>query len=674
MNLPIRLTILIATCLSVTLNAQTPQTDGMCEPRELKIALEGPASTSLANLNLEDRKAASEKLLAELLAKYPHDFSLMEYQLDVDLSFFDWGSPEWLLKRQEISARWVQYAKEHPDDSLALLFSGIALRDKNTPEEIRIFEALEKTTPDFPWPSHELAMLYSRSGMKFANPEKMKLAQEKFYALCPSWTDPQYDFVQEMNLKTDLPLAANTAVALRKRLETETDPTLLKDYQILWQREFMSHSPAEHDAIRTQIKKDLKRLESLVPADDDKWQSILINGYELSGATEDELARMNHAFADKFPHGSVAEKLARERFKKEHPLPDDPKDVVAWKTYEAALIDFTRQLSLDFPDDHIRKIVDYLRVVMDDEYIGKDEALTAIDNYVQTKKEYGGSTFYYQPNDFAYFLLGHGWEPARSIEYLKQSETWKQNGHAKRTLESDMLSDDDNARFDHFQSKLDLDIVTLILKAAILLNKPDELHPFRAAIEEPAANYKDHQEQYWANRARLAILDKHPQDALAYYRLALDNRTTEPEHHQGVLRDDVTPEFHALWTAQGGTETAWGLWNEPEPDVPTINTAVAAAPEQNKSEAKPATPAKAKSKPSALKKPTTTEWQVMDKQLPAFELSDFNGKLRRQKDLQGKVVVITTWATWCGWCILQDHNLQKLYDRPKTAKTSSFSP
>jgi peroxiredoxin len=175
--------------------------------------------------------------------------------------------------------------------------------------------------------------------------------------------------------------------------------------------------------------------------------------------------------------------------------------------------------------------------------------------------------------------------------------------------------------------------------------KPEEALKFRAAIEGPAPANKRALQQYWTNRARFAALDKRPQDALAYYRLALDRRSEAPEYHHGILRDDLMTEFHELWTAQGGTETAWTAWNPP---------ASAEKPRDSAS--------------TQAKKTQESDWNPITKKMPSFELSDFNGKTWRQKDLQGKVVVVVSWATWCGYCHKQDKLLQKFYDKFKDRK------
>jgi hypothetical protein len=70
----------------------------------------------------------------------------------------------------------------------------------------------------------------------------------------------------------------------------------------------------------------------------------------------------------------------------------------------------------------------------------------------------------------------------------------------------------------------------LILKAAIEAAQPEQALKLKTAVEAPAPAEKKLQSDYWLNRARLEAIQKHTQDALAYYQLALITRTDAPRH------------------------------------------------------------------------------------------------------------------------------------------------
>src|SRR5262249_40429459 len=46
-----------------------------------------------------------------------------------------------------------------------------------------------------------------------------------------------------------------------------------------------------------------------------------------------------------------------------------------------------------------------------------------------------------------------------------------------------------------------------------------------------------------------------------------------------------------------------------------------------------------------------------------FTFTSLEGKRVDAKSLEGKVVVLDLWATWCGWCLKGMPNLQKVYDQ-----------
>jgi thiol-disulfide isomerase/thioredoxin len=54
-------------------------------------------------------------------------------------------------------------------------------------------------------------------------------------------------------------------------------------------------------------------------------------------------------------------------------------------------------------------------------------------------------------------------------------------------------------------------------------------------------------------------------------------------------------------------------------------------------------------------------WEKPVKSLPAFELADLAGKTWRLKNLEGKVVLVNVWATWCGPCQAELPKLEQLY-------------
>ena len=642
--------LVVSMGVTVAARAQTPLTYSGCyAPPEVQAAYDTTLSQdSLVKLKIKERNELLQKTYDDLLAKYPRDYSLLlrQYSLAQDKINSDQTlSPE--ASKAALDAereRWVKNAKEHPDDALALLMAGRVLLDKDKPEAIRLMESAKAKAPDFPWPAHELIMPYAWGEQK--DDTKMKENLERFYTLCPAWIGPNLT-EDTFWLTRNADIAAKTVAPLRARLEKETEPKRLEAYQVLWQREFLTRPVTEYDAEREQVKKDLKRLEALVPNGDAVWRDFLIQGYTMSGASNEELARMEDAANHDFPHAEPTFNRLWKQFDKEHPRPDGQRDTEAWKAYHAAQIEMIKKALKEFPDVASVQRGMLLMMASNDPYISREDGLAALDGYLETNEEYGryGLPYWFDANDPPSFLLDHGWEPGFALDLLKKTSTYKDGGHKGDWGDSVTLG--------------------LILKAAALAHKPEEAQRFRSVIEGSPPEDKGHLEQYWTNRARFAVLDNRPQDALIYYRRALDSRTQEPEYQMGVLRDDLMTEFHDLWRAQGGTEDAWSAWNPPATE--------------EKAEAKTGDPAPskdgnlaAKDKPAAGKEKTATpkrgDWKEVTEKMPDFEFTDFSGKLWRQKDLHGKAVIITSWATWCGPCRMQDKLLQKFYEKVKDRK------
>lgn len=50
---------------------------------------------------------------------------------------------------------------------------------------------------------------------------------------------------------------------------------------------------------------------------------------------------------------------------------------------------------------------------------------------------------------------------------------------------------------------------------------------------------------------------------------------------------------------------------------------------------------------------------------PDFELETLDGTKLKLSDLKGKNVILNFWATWCGFCVVEMPDLQKLNDKYK---------
>lgn len=644
---------------SVSAHSQTTSTQYGCEAPEVRAALDTTLSQDeLVKLTITQRDAHLQQVLDTLIAKYPREYLLYREQFYLASDPSREGRDAAAAALRE---RWVNNAKTLPDNPMALMLAGYAQMDKDPEDAIRLFEAARAKDPNFPWPSFELTGLYARG--KYADEAKLTENLESFYTLCPSWVEATSfgNRIEGFKLRKDLPLMAKTAIALRADLAQQTDPKRLEDYQILWQREFLTRPPGEHDAERALIREDLQRLDKLVQNGDAQWRLFLISGYEQAGASNQELAAMRLQAARDFPHQAPAEQLEQQQWDMEHPQPEGQKDAAAWKAYYSAKVEHVKQFIGRFPDDPYLQRTQFFFTVEDDEYVSEADGLAAVDRYLMAMDAYGGYDILSAgPDALPKFLLAHGWQPERALELLKKTSTYKEGGHTQEHWGANL--DQATAKLFHRQVlSMDLDNLGLILKAAAMADKPNEALRFRGVIGEPPPENKKDLAQYWANRARFAALDHHSQDALVYYRIALDDRIHPPEYSHGVLRDDLTAEFHSLWVKMGGTEAAWAAWNPP----PTAESADA-----SQSSAVPAT---AKSAVAQKKAPQTLaakeeNWKKVTAKMPDFELSDFSGKQWRQTDLTGKIVVVVSWATWCGPCHLQDVMLQKFYDKMKNQK------
>lgn len=576
-------------------------------------------SDLLDKMKFTERLAYQRQVLEDLIARYPRELRPAQAYSDL----ISQSAPDEYVSLRE---RWVQAAKDHPDDPLALLLAGRTLVGRDTPEAIRLLEAAKSKTPDFAWPALNLAGIYATG--KRADPAKTKENLEAFFAICPSSTDGRAQWL----LNKDQPLQPKVAAALRTRLETETDPKRLEDYATLWGLEFRTRPPKEHDAVRAQVARDLKRLEALNPHGDAEWGAFLIGGYKESGVAKETLTAVEDRLIHDFPHSDEAYDIVEDRWEKAHKVPEDQTDAAAWTKWKMEYKEAVKGWIRDYPNNNYLQHYAWFYTIQDEDAVTEKDGIAATDVFVQYIRDFQGPNRY--GNYFPYaagFLVEKKWEPEHALDLLQQAKAAIEKNRAADTSK-DNFSDEELKNKKERQIEEDQNVDGLILKAAMGAGKPELALKLKAVLEAPAPENKQQVSDYWLNRARLETIQKHTQDALAYYQLALQTRTEAPKAYRGKLTDELTDEARALWKEQGGTETAWALWSKP---------------------------------PGTAEQAVEGRWEKATKQIPEFELSDLSGKTWKLKELGGKTLLINLWATWCGPCQAELPHLEKFYEKVK---------
>ena len=598
---------LFVCALSIALHAQGDS--ALCAPspevaQDLRRADVGRGKPTESSL------AERQRILEELVKKYPDDL-FVHRQLAIN--YFS------LARQMELVEQYRKLEEAHPGNVQYEYLYARALDGVNTPQALAIFEKVNAAAPDFPWAYPDQA--YIHGGGKFANHEAGRKELDHFFSICPNSMD-KYVWL-EVQQYDNAEMAAKYGHKLRERLLSDTNPEHVFYWKMVWEMDFKAAPAAEHPGIRKQVGNDVALLEKGVPRDAERL-SVLESGYRQSEDSAGEM-RIEEELLQRYPESLEADQIRGNRWRKEHPRPGPSASDAQQQAYYRVWEQHTEELLQKRPQDSWLLLYRFMALRELPETTG-DQLTEAATQLLQAMRT--------DP-------IWQAWPPVRFqiAEAFNQKKIHSDQvpglvaeglqEEADHKYKSDHWPDDNNRDAD---IELKTRAADLLVGAAKGLGNPEIARKAVADLDQLDPKNSEQAAEIWAVKGKFAELEGRKLDALLMYEAAIKARPADFHAEKGDL---VAANAARLWKELGGSDAGRELWSK-------------------------------KSKATSVAQESS--WTSPGHALAAWELSDLSGHVWKLKSLEGKTVLISVWASWCGPCQMELPEFQKLYDQMKDRK------
>jgi len=598
------LIILLVSCLYVSLHAQGDP--AACAPSP-------EVTQDLKRLDVgrgrpvESSLAVRRRILEELVKKYPDDL-FVHRQLAVN--YFS------STRQMELVEQYRKLERAHPGSVQYEYLYARALDGVDTQQALTIFAQVNAAAPDFPWAYLDLAYIHSDG--KFANHERGRKEIDRFFSICANSMNRDAWYLVERYDNTEM--AARYGHKLREQLLSDMDPEHVHYWKMVWEMDFKAVPTVEHARVRKQIAADVAMLEKGSPRDAERL-SVLESGYRQSEDSAGE-KRIQEELLKVYPESLAADDIRGERWRKEHPQPGPDASDAQKQAFNREWARNTEELLKKRPNNSWLLLSHFmaLRELPETTRDQLTEAASQLLEAIRTDP------------------IWQGWPPVK-FQIAEAFNQKKIHPDQVPRLVAEGLQEEAEHKYtsDHWPDDgdrnekilLKTQAADLLVGAAKGLGKPEIASKAVADLDQLDAKKTEQVAEIWAVKGKFAELEGRKLDALLMYEAAIKAR---PADFQAGKSDEVAESAARLWKELGGSAAGRELWSK---KIKTTSVA------------------------------QETGWTSPGRTLPAWELSDLSGHVWKMKSLEGKTVLISVWASWCGPCQMELPEFQKLYDQMK---------